>query len=65
MLSTILLVVAVSLVAGDAPNPEWPEQFTSMFHVLIEKYGKDWSATGFIYYDWKIKVVDNNIYEHA
>ena len=64
-LYTVQSVLATDLTLSDSlsperspydPDPSWPNQFTSNFVVLVEKYGPEWNSTGVIYYDWTIKV---------
>ena len=58
-----LMVAAVTVTiiesrpaAGNPDSADWPDKFTSSFHVLVEEYGDGWNSTGIVYYDWSKEV---------
>ena len=55
-LSLALLVLAAEGFNQPPAVPAWPDKFTVQLTIFVEKYGKDWSSKGVLYYDWTSKV---------
>ena len=51
-----LLMLAAGGVQPPPAVPAWPDKFTVQLGIYVEKYGKEWSSKGVLFYDWTSKV---------